>query len=727
MTLTDTPLTTLLREPDTPIAALYAAISSLTSSDADVRSAILAAPLSGPRRAAVVASLWAAGRRALLKSLLADAPAFTEPNVLGRALTILDSPRRKRQVEAKLAALTQAGARASKLRKLRDELNALTAEAVPDHFSAARSFRAVVKRLLRDIPAEREEFDVLFFGPETGNQPWKGLADLLHTKPADFKAEGFQPYVFGEAAPTGSFLADAETLNADTLPTLLEKWPRLGECFSFIRQKLGHSFTAPCAAALVRAMPLADALWHYEELSASDWATVDAAIEQRLRSGDELAGGHRKAENFGKLMERLLTFRKLNKVGACAATWRRGFLLGEGEHRSRCAFWPLLMPVAEALLEELKAKRLEFVSAGDGVRSLQALAAEAVAESGAAEAVPEAVALSVPTDAGLRVAVLGDASSSMQTAIDSATIVGAMFSSIFEADLVFFSGHAFKSERHPTPATAEEVLAVTEEVRAGGTTSPAAALAHFAEKKQEVDLFIVVTDEEENTPAGGGWQRDCPTSEGGFAATFERYRRDVHPSSRVLFVSFLANETKGVMVEALKGRGIDAPQLRFDPRRPDLSKFNGMLDEVLRDAKAAVKARRDAGDAPGVSRTPSQHEVFSVSNAKEDRYIQKKLSSIPPSERVLRIGKDPAVIALAHNAASWAVRGLLYDAHSRFGAPSAAYELPRETSSAPFGCPATAERLRTLEAVVERTRALGVEVRCELEAHRDHASKASES
>ena len=52
---------------------------------------------------------------------------------------------------------------------------------------------------------------------------------------------------------------------------------------------------------------------------------------------------------------------------------------------------------------------------------------------------------------------------------------------------------------------------------------------------------------------------------------------------------------------------------------------------------------------------------------------------------------------------------------------------PREASSVPFGCPATAERLRTLEAVVERTRALGVEVRCELEAHRDHASKASES
>ena len=60
MTLTHTQLTQLLREPDAPIAALYAAISSRnidfrSASDADVRSAILAAPLGGPRRAAVVA------------------------------------------------------------------------------------------------------------------------------------------------------------------------------------------------------------------------------------------------------------------------------------------------------------------------------------------------------------------------------------------------------------------------------------------------------------------------------------------------------------------------------------------------------------------------------------------------------------------------------------------------------------------------------------------------
>ena len=301
-------------------------------------------------------------------------------------------------------------------------------------------------------------------------------------------------------------------------------------------------------------MPLADALWHYEELSASDWATVDAAIEQRLRSGDELAGGHRKAENFGKLMERLLTFRKLNKVGACAATWRRGFLLGEGEHRSRCAFWPLLMPVAEALLEELKAKRLEFVSAGDGVRSLQALAAEAVAES-----VAEFEAVAPPAHRRRRAAVPASASL-MRTAIDSARRRRNVLRSSRPTSS---SSRARLQEReHQTPATAEEVLAVTEEVR--GTTL-AAALAHFAEKKQEVDLF---TRRTRRTPRRRRLAAQLPHERGCFAATFERYRRDVHPSSRVLFVSF--PQRRGG-----DGRGAHGPRyrraaaaLRPSPPRP---------------------------------------------------------------------------------------------------------------------------------------------------------------
>ena len=54
---------------------------------------------------------------------------------------------------------------------------------------------------------------------------------------------------------------------------------------------------------------------------------------------------------------------------------------------------------------------------------------------------PEAVAQSVAAG-GLRVAVLGDASSSMQVAINSATICGAMLSACFDASLVFFTASA---------------------------------------------------------------------------------------------------------------------------------------------------------------------------------------------------------------------------------------------------------------------------------------------
>ena len=70
-----------------------------------------------------------------------------------------------------------------------------------------------------------------------------------------------------------------------------------------------------------------------------------------------------------------------------------------------------------------------------GVRSLQALAALALDGSRERVALPEAVACSVPTEPSLRVVVLGDASASMQSAINAACIAGAMFSAVFEAEV----------------------------------------------------------------------------------------------------------------------------------------------------------------------------------------------------------------------------------------------------------------------------------------------------
>ena len=58
-------------------------------------------------------------------------------------------------------------------------------------------------------------------------------------------------------------------------------------------------------------------------------------------------------------------------------------------------------------------------------------------------AVPEAVVDSLPTEEALSVAVLGDASASMQVCVNAACICGAMLSAVFEAELIFFNDRAF--------------------------------------------------------------------------------------------------------------------------------------------------------------------------------------------------------------------------------------------------------------------------------------------
>lgn len=242
-----------------------------------------------------------------------------------------------------------------------------------------------------------------------------------------------------------------------------------------------------------------------------------------------------------------------------------------------------------------------------GPSSLQSLAAKAVHDSGGSAALPDSVSQSIPAEASLRVAVLGDASASMQVCVNSACICGAMMAAIFEADLVFFGSRAFRARSHPLPRSAAEVLEVTEEVHAQNTTSPAAALHEFYRERRPIDLFIVVTDEEENTThdgrsAFGGRLSSDAGERGGmfFAALFERYLREVHSSAKCLFVSFLSRVTdEGAMVAALRERGISATQIKYDQQRPDLSKFEALLGTVLLEAKGIAERPPPPPPAPG--------------------------------------------------------------------------------------------------------------------------------
>lgn len=148
-----------------------------------------------------------------------------EVAVVTRAAALVDSPRRVRALARVLEKLETSGARAAKLVKARAALEEARAIAVPQTYSATRSFHVLIRRLLSSVPKERLEFDLLFFSQEKT----RGLCDQCHMKPTAWALPEFQSIVYGGAAPEGSMLADAQAVTADTLPTMLAKHPYLGE------------------------------------------------------------------------------------------------------------------------------------------------------------------------------------------------------------------------------------------------------------------------------------------------------------------------------------------------------------------------------------------------------------------------------------------------------------------------------------------------------------------
>jgi len=80
-------------------------------------------------------------------------------------------------------------------------------------------------------------------------------------------------------------------------------------------------------------------------------------------------------------------------------------------------------------------------------------------------------------------------------------------------------------------------------------------------------LKTLVSDEDENT------EYDSTL----FAPLFKRYINEVHPTSKVILVSFLKVGAPGQIKQSLEAVGIEAVQFRLDGDRPDTSKFDSLL------------------------------------------------------------------------------------------------------------------------------------------------------
>lgn len=221
-----------------------------------------------------------------------------------------------------------------------------------------------------------------------------------------------------------------------------------------------------------------------------------------------LKAGEMPKFNYGKLMERLMYFKSLKT-------------------ELSLAIFELLVPIAE--------KRLTSVS----------------------------------LDLEPGVVVAGDASYSMDVAVRTATVIGAVISLLADdAKLKFF--HVSLFDPPIQPQTIREVVHVAEQVRADNMTAPGCLIEPYLREKKVVKCFVIVTDEVENVKHGADY----------FPALFARYHREIYPAE-VVFVSFLENvNRKGRMVTALESMGFSPIQFRLDGRRPDLSKLDSLLGVI---------------------------------------------------------------------------------------------------------------------------------------------------
>jgi len=163
--------------------------------------------------------------------------------------------------------------------------------------------------------------------------------------------------------------------------------------------------------------------------------------------------------------------------------------------------------------------------------------------------------------------VLADASDSMGVAIRVGSIVAGALSALTDASLVFFNSKPFRPSK--TPANVHDVLAVVQETKARGLTSPASALYDYLDQKTFVSCFVLISDEIENEPFKGQF----------FPTLFKRYLAEVNSKCVMAIVSFRENATRvGRMHSALVAAGIDPVSvIALSALRPDSTRIDSLL------------------------------------------------------------------------------------------------------------------------------------------------------
>merc|ERR1712232_1112292 len=185
------------------------------------------------------------------------------------------------------------------------------------------------------------------------------------------------------------------------------------------------------------------------------------------------------------------------------------------------------------------------------------------------------------------VAVFGDASSSMTTAIEAAAIIAGIVSTCLEGELSFFASQLVESP-HPKPSTVDETLEICRQIRASGCTSLAAALWPYLGQRKVLDTIVLVTDEWENRKCHGFY----------FAELLKGYREKVNP--QVVLVIVRVGQGSACFQRSLASNGIEATTIIIDGFRPDMTKFDALLGEIALASRTGSDDTDDDSNGPVV-------------------------------------------------------------------------------------------------------------------------------
>ncbi len=441
-------------------------------------------------KACALAAAWCRHDHQLANNLLRHRRLFTLTEVL-KAVTMLDAARQIRVYEKRLKRLelSKTKPKATKLGKIKNTIDNLN-KLKPSTGSASGAVARHIQRWTRTLTQSELEYFALHMPTE----PWKKLADIVHFNPAeDFPAlPWFLPFCFGTPAPTETMVARCRDLTSENINDLVKEFKIP---YSHLKEYKEHLNDASKARIASYEEKLDTILWYYEDLQCSD---VDDIISERLKNGEQIT------LPYGKLMERLLLLRTLRENAPGTISYR-GFARGRGRggvarnvdsqpstQSSPATFYSDLLLIAEAQLEKIK----------------------------------------LPLESP--VAVIGDASGSMEVAIRTATILSSLLTAICSAKLNFFNTEMFLPTF--TPKTIEDVLTLALTTQANGGTANAAGLVPYYDAKEVIKTFVMVTDEEENaegTIADGTSTR--------FFQLFMKYRAEIYPA-KLVFISFLSHQ-----------------------------------------------------------------------------------------------------------------------------------------------------------------------------------------